>query len=643
MDTVKTSQSEMLRTKFLAETQVSPDQTGNGQKDELTRLTREAKELRILYNLALAIGSTLELNRVIWRLYKEGSRIIDTSNFAVALYQADTKILNFKLVVRQGQPVKPFSINLSQNHTPGVAIRTLIRQSPLLIQNINVDDIVEIEQNYPGQKIRSWLSVPLPNPAGVNRNPQGIVAIWSDRPHAFGNHEVWLLSALGSQAAIAIHNAQLFEVGQRQLKKATLLSEVSQRRAAEVTRLNNIARTLSSTLQFDEVLTRVREGVDDILNVEAGFLFLVDALTGDLVFQIGWGKRFEHRKPFRIPKELDLAGEVATTGKQLMLTEAELSQIQVNGLGPKFGLTVRNLLCVPLISHGQIIGVLEIFNKKERDFTSNDLELLSSIASYAAIAIENARLHQKILAKRDEVIETEDQARRDLARDLHDGPTQLISSILMRLDFCKMLLEREPAKLAEELANTQKLAEQAIHEIRTLLFEMRPLILEAQGLGEALKIFMERRQQDVEGKTRLTLEIKTPNPDGEISRQDAKTEAAIFAIVQETVNNALKHADAQNITVQLKETASAIYVIITDDGTGFDINQTLSNYQQRESFGIVNIRERTQLMGAELTMKSVPGNGTQITVYLPKAREERLRKRGTGPLSMPLDMPQNGG
>ena len=100
----------------------------------------------------------------------------------------------------------------------------------------------------------------------------------------------------------------------------------------------------------------------------------------------------------------------------------------------------------------------------------------------------------------------------------------------------------------------------------------------------------------------------------------------IFAIVQEAVNNALKHAEAQNIAVQVKETATAIYVIIKDDGKGFDMDQVMSNYQERESWGVANIRERTQLIGAELTMKSIPGEGTHITVYVPKAIEERLKR-----------------
>ena len=637
-DIIKRSSPNVSQVDVIESLQALPPQTNNKTRaDEFERLTRETKEITSLYNLAVAVGSTLNLNQVIWRLYKESSPIIDTSNFALALYDQNTNALNFSLVVNQGKPIKPFSFKIANNQ--GLLAHLLTRQDPLLIQDLaRVNGRFEIEKIYPAKELRAWLGVPILNPALPDQGVQGVITLWCDKPNAFTERDLWLLSAIGTQAANAIRNAQLYEASQRRAREMSLVHEMSQHRATEMALLNDIARTLSSTLQFRKVLTRTTEGVNKLLKAEVGFLFLTDALTGDLIFQRAWGEKAKAIKPFRIPRGKDIAGRVALAGKPLLLREADLNKHRLQELEQQLKLPVRNLLCVPLISHEQVIGVLEVINNGEGDFTQNHLELLSSIASYAAIAIENARLHQNVLDKRDRVLEAEEEARKDLARDLHDGPTQLISSVMMRLDFCKMLLEREPAKLPQEIATTQKLAEQAIHEIRTLLFEMRPLILEAQGLGEALKIFMERRQNEVEGKTRLTLDIKSSNANGDVTRQDTKVEAAIFAIVQEAVNNALKHAEAQNIAVQIKETATAIYVIVKDDGMGFDMDQVMSNYQERESWGVANIRERTQLLGAELTMKSTPGEGTHITVYVPKAKEERLKKRGTGPLSLPLDM-----
>jgi signal transduction histidine kinase len=289
-----------------------------------------------------------------------------------------------------------------------------------------------------------------------------------------------------------------------------------------------------------------------------------------------------------------------------------------------------------MVLYDNIIGVLQVINKKEGRFTKSDLELLSSIASYAAIAIQNARLHTNVLAERDRVIEAQEQARRELARDLHDGPTQLVAGIMMSLDFSKQALKKDPSLLAKELDYMQGLAERASHQMRTMLFELRPLVLETQGLGAALQVFLERRQTDIENSTKLSLKLKTDNPGGDISRQNGKVEAAIFAIVQETVNNAIKYAQAENIVVELQETPTAIFTVISDDGQGFDLDKVMSNYEDRGSLGMVNIRERTELMGGELNIKSAPGTGTTITIYVPKEEKARLKRRNqTGPLAIP--------
>ena len=184
----------------------------------------------------------------------------------------------------------------------------------------------------------------------------------------------------------------------------------------------------------------------------------------------------------------------------------------------------------------------------------------------------------------------------------------------------------------------QELAGRASHQMRTMLFELRPLVLETQGLGAAVQVFLERRQKDITNTTKLTLKIKTNHPGGDISRQDGKVEAAIFAIVQETVNNAIKHANAKNILVELLETPTAVYTIIADDGQGFDVEKVMANYEHRGSLGMINIRERTELIGGELNIRSTPGKGTRFTIFVPKEEEVRRKKRGqTSPLAVPPD------
>ncbi|MBE7473792.1 MAG: GAF domain-containing sensor histidine kinase [Anaerolineales bacterium] len=588
----------------------SPMSLEGGERDPLNRLTKEIKEVSTLYNIGVAVGSSLELKEVIRTLYKESTRLIDTSNFAIVLYDEVTQTLNFKLMIDQGKMVKPMSVKLAEDR--GLTGRVLTSQSPLLVSDFPAAN----NSNNAHQRIRSWLGVPILNPTLTQDSAQGVIATWSYQPHAFTDHDLWLLSAIATQAAIAVRNAHLFES--------------SQRRAAEMALLNDVARTLSSTLQLDEVLTRIMEQVETLLNVEAGSLLLTDQATGELVFQIALGDKADEIKPFRIPKGEGIAGEVAVTGTPLMIANVDQDKRHFKKLDQTTNFLTRNILCVPLVLYDQIIGVLEVINKREGNFTQTDLELLSSIASYAAIAIQNARLHENVLAERDKVVEAEEEARKKLARDLHDGPTQLVAGIKMSLDFSRKALEKDPSLLPKELNYMLELADRATYQMRTMLFELRPLVLETQGLGAALQVFIDRRQKDITGETpRLTLKVETDNPSGDISRQDGKVEAAIFAIVQETVNNAIKHAQAQNIVVQLTETNTAIYTVIRDDGKGFDVNEVLNNYEQRGSLGMINLKERTQLIGGELNIRSAPGQGTRITIQVPKEQSERMKKRNT--------------
>jgi len=388
------------------------------------------------------------------------------------------------------------------------------------------------------------------------------------------------------------------------------------KRVEELAVLNEMSTSLSSTLDLDEVLTLIMERINAVLRVEAGSLLLIDDKTEELVFQIALGEKAEGVKPFRLQMGQGIAGYVAQSGEPLMISDVQKDRRHYKGVDVTTDFLTRSILCVPMIFKGKVIGVIEIMNKLEGDFAENDLTLLNSIATYAAIAIENARLHQSVLIERDRVVGAQEEAQKELARDLHDGPTQLVAGMLMRLDFVKKALTRDPSLVEKEIEQVMELGHRASHQMRTLLFKLRPLILETQGLVPALETFLTRLQQEETGAT-LHLEVRTERGDDQLTRQGPKDEAAVFAIVQEAVNNALKHAQADNIWVRLAEQASELMVMVQDDGVGFDTAAVESNYEQRGSLGMVNIRERAELVGGHLTLRSVPGQGTEVMVRVP--------------------------
>ena len=366
-------------------------------------LAEELKEITSLYNVAVGVGSSLKLEEVVWRLYKESSRLIDTTNFAIVIYDNESDTLHFALAIDHGQQLKPLSVKRTESQ--GLIGHILTSQSPSLIP-----DLLQTDYIAGTNRIRSWLGVPILNPVLNQEGPQGVISTWSYKPNKFTDRNLWLLSAIGTQAAIAIRNARMYEASQKRVAEMVHLKDLAQRRVTEMALLNDITRTLSATLQFDEVLIRIMERVEGILKAEAGWLLLSEPKTGDLIFQIGLG-RTRAIEPFRLPRGEGLAGEVALTGKA-MLVDINLDKHSFVELEQRLDFVAHNVLCVPLTLDDHVIGVLEVMSKNGDNFTRNDLDLLSSIVPYAVIAIKNARFHENVLAERDRVIEAEEQARK---------------------------------------------------------------------------------------------------------------------------------------------------------------------------------------------------------------------------------------
>lgn len=375
--------------------------------------------------------------------------------------------------------------------------------------------------------------------------------------------------------------------------------------------VEEIGQNLSSTLDLDEVLARLLRLANEALGVEDASIFLIEEPSGDLISQISLGAISGGRK-FRVPKGRGIAGEVALTGKPIRVDNAQQDARHFKQIDRHTGFLTRSILCVPLKTRGRIIGVVEVFNKTSGSFTKADERILSSMANYAAISIENARLYQSVIAERDRVIKAQDEASSKLQRDLHDGPTQIVAAIQMSIEFCKSALKKDVSLLEAELEQMNAMAQKALHQMRTMLFELRPLELETEGLGAALRTFLDRRQKTE--KTKLHLDIRSDQHKDNISRLASKYERALFAIVQEAVNNALKHAKANNIFVKMHEKHNQLRVTILDDGLGVDLRKITENYESRGSYGMVNLKERTALVGGELVIKSAPGAGYEINV-----------------------------
>lgn len=213
-----------------------------------------------------------------------------------------------------------------------------------------------------------------------------------------------------------------------------------------------------------------------------------------------------------------------------------------------------------------------------------------------------------------EILKAEnEQMRKRLARDLHDGPAQLLSAIIMSVQFAKQILTRTPEKLDKlraELEELEPVATKALHQVRTMLFDLRPVILETHGLAPALESYVKHLR--LASDFAVSLEVKDFS-----ERLDAQAEAAVFSFVQEAVGNARKHAHASHLELRMAKQDGNLVVTIRDDGQGFDVARADRSYDRCGSLGLLNMRERAEMLNGEFSIESAVGQGTLVKLIVP--------------------------
>lgn len=285
----------------------------------------------------------------------------------------------------------------------------------------------------------------------------------------------------------------------------------------------------------------------------------------------------------------------------------------------------RSALLLPLLRGLNAYGVM-LFAHPEADYFDEDKqELLEMISHQAVVAIQNARLFQDVQEEKERIVESQEEARKKLARDLHDGPTQTVAAIAMRVNVVRKMMELNTGDPDAELEKVEELARRSTQEIRHMLFTLRPLTLEAEGLLKGLETMAEKMKSTYDQNVFLDIDESL------LPGLDATRQTTIFYLVEEAVNNARKHARAEKILVRLRPHASdkeiaALEVI--DNGVGFDLKEVNQSYENRGSLGMINLRERTDLVNGLLTIDSVPGKGTRVRVLVPmtEAAAERLQR-----------------
>ena len=268
-------------------------------------------------------------------------------------------------------------------------------------------------------------------------------------------------------------------------------------------------------------------------------------------------------------------------------------------------------VCVPLRAGFENYGVAVFASPDRGVFTPDNVDVLTAVCNQATIALQNAQLFESLQSEKARIVEIEEDARKKLARDLHDGPTQSVAAIAMRVNYARQLLQRAPARVPEELEKIETLARSTTKEIRQMLFTLRPLVLETQGLKSALETLVQKLH-DTDPTLSIHLEL-----DEMAERLDKDVQSMIFYVVEEAVGNARKHAEASDIWIRMQRDSRDYLIEVRDNGRGFDVGKVQSNYDKRGSLGMVNMSERAEVLKAKLSIASAIGQGTRISLRLP--------------------------
>jgi signal transduction histidine kinase len=257
---------------------------------------------------------------------------------------------------------------------------------------------------------------------------------------------------------------------------------------------------------------------------------------------------------------------------------------------------MRSFLGVPIVSRGGVIGAFYLTEKEGADeFSDDDERCIEMLAAHAAVAIENARLFER---SRELSIAEE---RNRLARDLHDSVTQKLFGVVLTAEAAATLLDQEPDVAREQLQRLKQLAQDAMEELRSLIFELRPPALETEGLATTLRKHVDVLRRAYRFEIGLQIVGSPDLPSG--------AEGDVFRIAQEALQNALRHSQAQRVDVQLDARDGGLTLVVSDDGIGFE---PAAPALRSRRLGLTSMEERARAVGGRLEIESAPGAGTTV-------------------------------
>lgn len=552
-------------------------------------LTREQLEDRLaaLHRASLELVSDLSLESVLERIVKMARDQANAQYAALGVVDKNGTLTHFIPVGMSG--------NESINIGPPPLGKGLLGLFSEVKKTFRVSEIetdprsAGFPPNHP--RMKSFLGVPI---LSGDRWLGQIYLADKIGYHEFTEQDEIVIETLAAYAAVAITNAKLYEGILDRDQSLT-------RRNEDLSLINNVATSLAISLDVDDILTKTLNLLMTRLDIETGEIFLRE--EGDKHFYLAkhsglFTETFWTRESFRVGE--GAIGMVAEKAKPIPNLPIKRNTPYIRRTIVEAGYKYISLF--PLISGGAVIGVIAVATKSDRHLVDRENNLLGSISSWAAITIENARLHRQ--AQRLAILEERER----IGMDLHDGIIQSIYGVGLALDYARLALEDNPAQTRKKIEQSIEALNATIRDLRTYILDLRP----RQFHGENLQLGIQRLVDEFQANSGIR--VKYMGPDNGLIDFPANNATSLFHICQEALANVAKHSGAEQTVVHLWTAMDRVLLEVTDDGQGFDLRKmsvTLGH-------GLSNMHFRARKVGGDVEITSYPDEGTTILAWVPR-------------------------
>jgi signal transduction histidine kinase len=548
-----------------------------------------APSYRLLTQVSAALSTSLDLDRTLKEILERMNALVAFDAATIFLLDDARRELHVKAAL--GVPValkevKSFKVG------EGVVGWVVRHGATALIQDSSKDARYKV--TGPERRAKTVLAAPL----RAQDNLLGALVLVRAAKEPFGPEHQRLVEAIASQAAVAIDHARLFA------------TERASRRRAEA--LLATAQAGSEAVTTTELLQRAVKQVAFAMRATAAAVILPDE-EGEII-----EAAFDAADPPAFG--LESLRSQPLTALPLMAALQEAAQPLVVQRTARPALfddafwshsEAQALAAVPVRWQGRMIAALIVGFADAERLTPAEVELLDEIGRQVALGMERLRLQARVQDQQNEMAVVAERNR--IARDMHDGLVQYVYALGLQLEHARDLVAEKPDAVAPVLTGSIQQTNHVLSEMRTFIYQLRPIMMKEKEIGQWV-LDLCRQFQEATG---IPVEAQVGAPAEE--ELSPAISIALFRIIQETLANIYKHAQASRATLSLDFGPTGARLVIEDNGRGFDVEARPVRAIQ-QGHGLANIEERVRELGATLELESAPGAGTRLEAVFPYSR-----------------------